>query len=139
MELVWDSCALTLQRAKGSISMQRRKQGPQVSPNNCKDILCFLQDFSVLICKQHQTAVVNLNTHLLQHHNVPTAAQRQIIEHFSQRAVVDLTKIQLPDKPAQPIQELRLPLDGLQCKTCGYITINKDTVRMHCKKEHQQA
>ncbi|KAL1640171.1 hypothetical protein SLS61_010262, partial [Didymella pomorum] len=31
------------------------------------------------------------------------------------------------------------PLDGLQCETCSFITVNKDAMRMYCKKTHQQA
>jgi hypothetical protein len=31
------------------------------------------------------------------------------------------------------------PFTGLQCKACGYITINTNALRKHCKKDHQQA
>jgi hypothetical protein len=141
MELVWDSRASTLQESTDSTnsSTQHRQRGAQVSRDNCDDILCFLEDFGVIVCKQHHTAVVNLNTHLLQHHSVPATARRQIVERFSMFSPVDPSEIQLPDELAQPIEELGKPLDGLQCKTCGFITTNKDTVRMHCKKKHKQA
>ncbi|KAJ4329600.1 hypothetical protein N0V87_010726, partial [Didymella glomerata] len=62
-----------------------------------------------------------------------------IVEHFSSFSTVNLAEIEPPDEPAQPIDELGEPLDGLQCKTCSFITVNKDTMRMHCKKVHQQA
>ena len=141
MELVWNSRLLTPQERVNTTSSrtQRRKQGLHLSLNNCDDVLCFLEDFSVLVCKEHHTAVVNLDTHLLQHHNVPAATRKQIVEHFSSFATVSPAEIELPDEPAQPIDELREPLDGLQCKTCSFITVNKDTMRMHCKKNHQQA
>jgi hypothetical protein len=134
MELVWDSRVSTPQEVTNTTSSsttQRRKRGLQLSFDNCNDVLCFLQDFGVLVCKEHHTAVVNLNTHLLQQHNVPVATRKQIVKHFSQFTTLDPSEVELPVEPAQPIEELGQPLDGLQCKTCRFITINKDTVRMH--------
>jgi hypothetical protein len=85
MELVWNSRASTPEDVTNtrSSSKQRRKRGLQVSLNNCDDVLCFLQDFGVLVCKEHHTAVVNLDTHLLQHHCVPAATRKQVVERFS--------------------------------------------------------
>lgn len=105
-----------------------------MSLNNCDNTLCFLEDYSVLVCKEHRTAVVNLDTHLLQHHNVPTATRKQIVERFNHFATVIPDDIELPEEPAQPIDELGEPLDALQCKTCRFVTVNKDTMRIHCKK-----
>jgi hypothetical protein len=56
--------------SKSNNCTQRRKRGAQVSLNTYDDILCFLQDFKVLVCKEHHTAVVHLGTHLLQHHKL---------------------------------------------------------------------
>jgi hypothetical protein len=39
---------------------------------NCDNILCFLEDYGVLVCKE-------------QHHNVPSATRKQIVERFSAR------------------------------------------------------
>jgi hypothetical protein len=103
---------------------------------NCDIIHCFLEDYSVLVCKEHCTAVVNLNTHLLQHHNVPTATRKQIVERFSHFATVSSAEIELLDEPAQPIDELGEPLDALQCKICCFVTVNKDTMRIHCNKNY---
>jgi hypothetical protein len=124
-----------LSRSKRSNSMQYCKQGLHLLLSNCNNILCFLENFGVLVCKEYYTAVVNLNTHLLQHHNVPAATQKQIIKHFSSFATVNLAKVALPNKPAQPIDKLGEPLDRLQCKTYSFITVNKDTMRMHYKKK----
>ncbi|RAQ98931.1 recq family helicase [Stemphylium lycopersici] len=123
MELVWDGRALTPQGVTNTTSSSKhyRKRGLQISLDNCDDVLCFLQEFRVL------------------HHSVPAATRKQVVERFSHFTPVDPAEIELPDEPAQPIEALRKPLDGLQCTTCGFITINKDTVRMHCKKHHQQA
>jgi hypothetical protein len=48
------------------------------------------------------TAVINLDTHLLRHHNVPAAIRKQVTERFSQFKLVDPSEIELPDELAQP-------------------------------------
>ncbi|KAF2621062.1 hypothetical protein BU25DRAFT_416411 [Macroventuria anomochaeta] len=116
-----------------------RKRGSQVSLSNCADIICYMQAYGVLVCKQHHTAIVNLDKHLLRYHNVPALAQRQIVDCFSRLKALDPAEVKLPDKPAEAIEELGKPLTGLQCTTCVYITISKEQMRMHCKKDHQQA
>jgi hypothetical protein len=102
-------------------------------------MLYFLEDHRVLICKQHQTAVVNLDTHLLHHHHVPAPPRRQVVDCFSRLKLLDPAEVRLPDEPAKAIAELGKPLTGLQCKACGYITINTNALRKHCKKDHHQA
>jgi hypothetical protein len=65
-----------------------RKKGSQVSLSNCAEIFCFLEEYGVLVCKQHRTAVINLDKHLSQHHSVPASSRRQIVDCFS-RLVYD--------------------------------------------------
>ncbi|KAJ8115248.1 hypothetical protein OPT61_g3059 [Boeremia exigua] len=67
------------------------------------------------------------------------AVRRQIVKRFSQFKTIALSAVESPDEPAQLIEELGDLLDGAQCKTCSWITINKDEMRKHCKKYHQQA
>jgi hypothetical protein len=118
---------------------QYRKRGSKVSLSNCAEILCFLEEHRVLICKQHQTAVVNLDTHLFHYHHVPASIRRQVVDCFSRLKPLDPAEVRLPDKPAKAIAELRKPLTGLRCKACRYITINTNALRKHCKKDYQKA
>ena len=118
---------------------QRRRTGLHVSLNNCDDVLCFLEDFGALVCKAHHTAVVNLDAHLLQHHGVPAATRKLVVERFRHHCTVNPADMELPDEPAQVIEELGKPLDGLRCRTCKFTTVNINAMRMHCKKDHQQA
>ena len=113
MELVWDSRLSAPQERVNTTSSraQRRKQGLHMSLDDCNDTLCFLEDYNVLVWKEHHTAVVNLNTHLLQHHNVPTRTRKQIVERFSHFATVSPADIELLDKPAQLINKLEKPLN----------------------------
>jgi hypothetical protein len=93
----------------------------------------------VLVCKQHRTGVVNLNKHLLEHHATPAALRGEIVERFIHFARTEPNAVELPEPPAHPIEELGSPLDGLKCKTCDFVTINTNRLRMHCRKNHQQA
>jgi hypothetical protein len=45
----------------------------------------------------------------------------------------------LPSPLGLPIEELGVPLDGLQCREgeCSFITVNIDAMRMHRKKKHK--
>ena len=143
MELPWDIQATTPQQADASNSesgtAHTRNWPRSISLSNCDKVFCFLEDFGVLVCKQHCTAVVSLNAHLRKHHAAKATLRRQIVQRFSQFDTVSPSAIELPDEPAQPIEELGEPLKGAQCKTCSWVTINRDEMRRHCKKSHQQA
>ena len=65
MELsVWNTRAPAQQQnAESSNSSAPACRKPQeLSVENCDDILCFLVEFGVLVCKQHYTGVVNLSS-----------------------------------------------------------------------------
>ena len=120
-------------------SAQHCKRGLYVLLNNCNKTFSFLKEFGVIICKQHCTAVVSLNAHLRKYHAASATLRRQILERFSQYKTVAPNAIKLLDEPVQPIEELGSPLDSAQCEICSWITINKDKMRRHCKKNHYQA
>jgi hypothetical protein len=84
-----------------------------MSLDNCSDTLCFLADFGVLVCKQHCTGVVNLDKHLLEQHATPATVRKEIVQHFAQYQRSNPRTIQLPNQPADPIEELGMPLEGL--------------------------
>jgi hypothetical protein len=93
----------------------------------------------VLVCKQHCTAVVNLNTHLREQHATPAKLRKRIIEYFSRHNMAELKDVKLLEQPADLIEELGLLLHGLKCKICDFITVNINVMRTHCKKNHEQA
>jgi hypothetical protein len=131
----WDSRALTPPQENSVESSTARK----LTLDNYTDILCYLEDFRVLVCKQHCTAVVNLNAHIRDQHATPAALRKEIVERLRDFPTADPGEVELPEQPAWPIQELGTPLNGFKCKTCGFTTVNNDAVRKHCKKSHQQA
>ena len=95
-------------------TFQYRKRGSQVSLSNCADIFCFLEDFGVVVCKQHHTAVMSLDRHMSQYHKVPASTRREAVDCFSRLKPVDPGKIKLPEQPVQGIEQLGKPLVRLQ-------------------------
>jgi superfamily II DNA helicase RecQ len=141
MEFVWDSRVTLVrqQRERQNNTNTRTRKGPErLSTENCDNVFCFLDDYGVLICRQHHTAIVNLEKHLRQQHAVSIQQRQQIVQHFSRFTLVSPDALKLPEEPATPFEELGQPLDGLQCRTCAWRTTSGDLMRMHCKKKHQQ-
>jgi hypothetical protein len=78
-----------------------------------------------------------MHRYLCKQHETPIALRRQVADHFSQFSAVDPSTIELPEQPALPVQELGAPLDGMKCKACSFITINRGNIKTHCKKSHE--
>ena len=98
----------------------------------------YLDRYGVLICKEHNTSVLNLSVHLRSFHKVTGKQRNAILQHFQGQPITPAQDIVLPAAFSPPIEELALPLDGLACKQdmCSYITVNIDTLRRHAKKQH---
>ena len=73
------------------------------------------------------------------YHKVQALTRREVVDCFSRLKLVDLGKIKLLEQPVQAIEQLGKPLARLQCKTCRFITINKDEIRRHSKNHHRLA
>lgn len=139
MEFCWNARILdtqtSIQQTESNIQVQNASLLQSV-----ENILCFLEKYSVIICRQHKTAVQNLSVHLQKHHTISSKLRREIIESYRDKHVKSPHEIELPGPLGQPIQELGTPLDGFRCveDTCDYITVNEDKLRVHVKKLHQQ-
>jgi hypothetical protein len=77
MEFVWDSRVTLVrqQRERQNNTNTRTRKGPErLSTENCDNVFCFLDDYGVLICRQHHTAIVNLEKHIrvYAHHDLQT-------------------------------------------------------------------
>ena len=142
MEFTWDSRQGVEQQSNNNPhnnNAQTCIQPTKLTIKNCDDVICFLDYFRVLVCKEHRTAIINVDKHLLQYHALPAALRQPLVKHYSQYETVQPKAIKLPEQPANLINALRLLLEGLQCKACRYITTNSNKLCMHCKKEHKQA
>jgi len=125
MKFTWDSRQGVEERSNNNPrnnNSQTRTQPGKLTIENCDDVICFLEYFRVLVCKEHRTAIINVDKHLLQHHALPAALRRPLVEHYSQYETVQPKAIELPEQPTNPIDALGPPLEGLQCKACRYIT-----------------
>jgi hypothetical protein len=138
---VWNSRAPIAQDEQQSSSSIRRADNEhwpkKITRDNCDTVFSFLTEYSVLVCKQHCTGIINLDRHLREQHGTPITLRRQVVHYFSQFSTVDSSAIELPEQPALPIQELGAPLDGIKCKSCSFITVNTGNMKTHCKKSHQ--
>lgn len=137
--LVWNTRAPASQNPESSNSSPPARSTTLVSLDNCDDVFCFLVNFGVLVCRQHGSGVVNLDNHLSKQHATPAKVRKEIIQHFAYCKKREPKDIELPEQPADPLEELGMPLDGFGCKICSFLTVNIDIMRMHLKRNHQQA
>jgi hypothetical protein len=107
----------------------------KLSLDNYTTVICSLEEFGILVCKEYYTAVVNLDVHLRDQHAIPAAVRKQIIQQLSHFPTTVPGTVELPEQPAWPIEELGTQRDGLMCKTCEFITVSTDAIRKHCKKK----
>jgi hypothetical protein len=135
----WDSQApLPRQDNDSNRSANAGRTLQKLSLDNYTTVICFLEEFGVLVCKEHCTAVVNLDVHLRDQHATPAAVRKQILQQLSNFTITAPGEVELPEQPAWPIKELGTPRKGFKCKTCEFITVSTDAIRKHCKKRHQQ-
>jgi hypothetical protein len=69
----------------------------KLSLDNYTTVICFLEEFSILVCKEHRTAVVNLNVHLRDQHATPAAIRKQIVERLSNFTTTAPSAVELPE------------------------------------------
>jgi len=105
----------------------------------------YLEQFRALICRQHCTAVLNVTTHLQQHHATTSKDRRRIVQHFEGLQLSTPDEIIPPPPGRLPLKELGDSQNAFQCThfdpitgdSCNKITINLEGLRMHCKNAHQ--
>lgn len=99
-----------MQSARSSRTLQK------LSLDNYTTIICFLEAFGILVCKEHCTAVVNLDVHLRDQHATPAAVRKQVIQQLSHFPTTAPGAVELPEQPAWPIEELGTPRDGFNVR-----------------------
>jgi hypothetical protein len=111
------------QQHDNSSSPAESRSLQRLSLENCDDTFRFLEDFGVLVYKQHHTGVVNLNKHLLEHHATPAALRREIVGrfiHFSR------TEPKAPRARSSPIKVIVQSCDAL--KSGGGISLPESLI-----------
>jgi len=112
-----------------------------LSLNTVHETICYLHKYNVLVCKEHSTAIQNLDAHLRTHHAVASKLRKEIVASYQEAWIQDPQDMQLPGVQEPPIPELGAPLDGFQCveTDCNWRTVNIDELRKHRKKQHSLA
>ena len=105
----------------------------------------FLDRYRVLVCKEHRTAIQNVDVHLRsQHAAVASTDRKAVVEYCRRWRVARPQDVELPPPLGPLIKELGEPQDAFQCQHDGacsssFITVSKDMLQKHCKREHGKA
>jgi hypothetical protein len=105
-----------------------RLQSLPASIEATKDLICYLGNYNVLVCKQHATAIQNLDAHLCDQHAITRKLWEEIVGGYQHKWAQLQEDIKTPAPLGPSIDKLGVPLDGLQCaeEDCDFITINQD-------------
>lgn len=138
MEFSWNAQTIPPPTITSRTKIRERISNNRFTVEKAEEIFHYLQDFRVLICREHATAVQNLDTHLRDHHAVPADERNAITEKYSRWWIKKPAEVELPPPMRRPFKALGDPLDALRCisEECGRITVNIDAFRKHCKKAH---
>lgn len=91
----------------------------------------------MLICKYHGLAVVGLNGHLKDAHNLRKKKDRQpFLDRFAGLEIAKPADVVLPPTNGPPFATLRNPARAFSCIDCGHLSTNYQAIRQHCSKDH---
>lgn len=109
----------------------------KLTAENIEQHFAYVEAHKVLVCREHATAMRNVDAHLREHHGVQAKERRRILEKYSGLFIeTDPDKIVLPSL-SSPIAALAV-LDGFRCaqEGCAHMTINKNGMKQHWNKAH---
>ena len=112
--------------------------GQKLTVDNVARFLKYEREFRVLICKVHGYAVRNLENHLRTHHVGSQKEKKAVVDAYKDYQLSNVASVPLPEPLKKPFASLGKPRKAYICEEpeCGYISINRDVVRIHCNKEH---
>jgi hypothetical protein len=102
MEFVWkaqtsDGAARRTQRRKAAAT-----RTSEITVENADEHFCYIQDFEVLVCRKHTTAVQNLDKHLRTKHSVTVVERRAIVKKYSTLRIKKPEEVALPSVIRRP-------------------------------------
>ena len=93
--------------------------------------------YKVLICKYHGVAVVGLNGHLKDAHNLRRKDERQpILDRYAGLVLVEPREITTPPPNGPPFEALRKPARAFRCDDCSDILRSQKAMQGHCNRIH---
>jgi hypothetical protein len=57
---------------------------PALSLNTVRETICYLHNYNILVCKEHMTAIQNLDAHLRTHYAVVSKLRKKIVESYQE-------------------------------------------------------
>lgn len=114
MELVWSS--------------QRSATGA-----TAVDAFEYLEEYKLIICKEHGYAVQNLKSHLQQYHVFHRDIRKTILQKFNALPLAQPHEATLPHAYGPPMDCLASPQRGFQCeeKDCRWISSSRAKIAEH--------
>lgn len=101
------------------------------------DMFYYEANYKVLICKYHGLAVVGLNGHLKDTHNLRKKKDRQLfLDRFAGLAIAKPADVTLLPMNGPPFTALRKPARVFSCIDCGHLSTNYRAIREHYSKQH---
>jgi hypothetical protein len=139
MEFSWNAQTILPPTITSRTKSRERISNNWSTLEKAEEIFYYLQDFRVLLCREHATAVQNFDTHLRDHHAVPADERNAITEKYSRWWIKKPAEVELPPPMRRPFKALGDPLNALRCMSeeCDYITVNIDAFRKTLQKSAQ--
>jgi Lhr-like helicase len=99
----------------------------------------YLENFKILVCREHGYGLRNLKRHMLEHHAYHRHVRDAIVEHFAACEVACPEEATLPTCAIDPIECLQPPRMGLRCEgwegeACGFVSTSKEKMSRHCNQ-----
>jgi hypothetical protein len=91
-----------------------------------------------LIYRTYQYAIKNLYYHLRDYYSGSIKEKKAVVQLFERHQLLDPKGVALPPPLEEPFASLRKPLNAFiyNKPECGYISINRNNVRIHCNQAY---
>ena len=116
-----------------------------MSLENIEEYVKYKEEYGVLICIQHQYALMpggGIKRHLNNFHTaIPLETRNAIIEYSEALNLVEPDNVLMPIGEQTMIKELKLYENGFICthNDCtGHVEVTKDMIRRHCEIIHKR-
>lgn len=95
----------------------------------------YLQEYELIICREHGYAVRNLDRHLSDYHVYSRSVRKAVSRRFDGLSRAAPENASLPKAYGPPIEGLAPPRKGFACgeADCGWISTRRAKIAEHCK------
>lgn len=96
----------------------------------------YLEDYELIICREHGYALRNMNRHLLDYHTYPRDVRKAIIQRFNGLPCRLPEHARLPKAFGSPVDTIAAPRRGFACEEeeCNFISTCRTRIAQHCNR-----